>query len=70
MKRILACILFSMVIGLLSAQNLNSLIAKAENNLEKNRWEQAMRDFKYLVDNHVDDLTYLERANIFNNLGF
>ncbi|WP_420317465.1 CHAT domain-containing protein [Ekhidna sp.] len=70
MKNILACILFSLVVGLASAQNINGLIAKAEENLDKNHWEQALNDFKYIVDNYVDDLTYHERANIYNNLGY
>ncbi|MEO9871467.1 tetratricopeptide repeat protein [Ekhidna sp.] len=70
MKNILACIIFSCTIGISSAQNITYLIAEAEENLEKNHWEQATRNFKNILENHVDDLTYLQRANIYNDLGF
>lgn len=70
MKNVLAGILFSFAIGVSNGQSINGLITQAEENLDKNHWEQATRNFKYIVDNHVDDLTYLQRANIYNNLGF
>ncbi|WP_370088038.1 tetratricopeptide repeat protein [Ekhidna sp.] len=70
MKNVLAGILFSLAIGVSYGQNVNALIARAEENLEQNHWEQASQNFKYILENHIDDLTYHERANIYNNLGF
>ena len=70
MRIIPACIIFSMVIGVCYAQNTSNLIARAEENLEQNRWEQATENFNDLIKNHVDDLTYHQRAKIYNNLGY
>lgn len=70
MKNVFAGILFSFAIGVSHGQSINGLIAQAEENLEKNHWEQATQNFKYILENHIDDLTYHERANIYNNLGF
>ena len=70
MKNILACILFSLVFGFSSAQNINGLISQAEENLEKNHWEQALNEFNNIIEKYVDDLTYHQRANIYNDLGY
>ncbi|MEQ9466725.1 MAG: CHAT domain-containing tetratricopeptide repeat protein [Ekhidna sp.] len=70
MKNVLACIIFSMVIHVCPAQNINSLIAQAEESLVKNHWLQAEEKFQSILDKYVDDLTYLQRANIYNHLGF
>ena len=70
MKNVLAGILFSLAIGVSNGQNVNGLITQAEENLDKNHWEQATENFKFIVENHIDDLTYHQRANIYNNLGF
>ncbi|SNS41205.1 CHAT domain-containing protein [Ekhidna lutea] len=70
MKNILAGIFFSCLFSLSHAQYVNQLIAEAEENLEKNHWEQAARGFKNILENYIDDLTYLQRANIYNNVGF
>ncbi|WP_425393108.1 CHAT domain-containing tetratricopeptide repeat protein [Ekhidna sp.] len=70
MKDVLACILFSLVIGFSNAQNIDGLIAQAEENLEKNHWEQALDNFNSIIEKHVDDLTYHQRANIYNDLGY
>lgn len=70
MKNVLAGLLFSLAIGVSYGQNVNGLIAQAEENLEKNHWEQATQNFKDILKNYLDDLTYHERANIYNNLGF
>ncbi|WP_436514309.1 tetratricopeptide repeat protein [Ekhidna sp. To15] len=70
MRIVPACIIFSMVIGVCAAQNINNLIAQAEQNLEQNHWEQATTNFNNIIKNHVDDLTYHQRAKIYNNLGY
>lgn len=70
MKNILACILFSLVFGFSSAQNINGLISQAEENLEKNHWERALNEFKSIIDKYADDLTYHQRAKIYNDLGY
>ncbi|MEQ9008395.1 MAG: tetratricopeptide repeat protein, partial [Ekhidna sp.] len=70
MKNVLAGILFSLAIGVSNGQNVNGLITQAEENLDKNHWEQATENFKFIVENHIDDLTYHQRANNYNNLGF
>lgn len=70
MKNVLACIIFSLVIHVCPAQNINSLIAQAEESLNKNHWLQAEERFLSILDKYVDNLTYLQRANIYNHLGF
>lgn len=70
MKNVPACIIFSLVIHVCYAQNINNLIAQAEENLEQNHWEQASNNFNDIIKNHVDDLTYHQRAKIYNNLGY
>lgn len=70
MRNVPACIIFSLVINVCVAQNISNLIAQAETNLEQNHWEQAAKNFKSIIQNHVDDLTYHQRAKIYNNLGY
>lgn len=70
MRIIPACIIFSLVINVCIAQNISDLIAQAEENLELNHWEQATDNFNSIIKNHVDDLTYHQRAKIYNNLGY
>ncbi|MEO9482703.1 MAG: CHAT domain-containing tetratricopeptide repeat protein [Ekhidna sp.] len=70
MKNVPACIFFSLIIHVCSAQNISNLIAQAEQNLEQNHWEQATNNFNSIIENYVDDLTYHQRAKIYNNLGY
>lgn len=70
MRIVPACIIFSMVISVCAAQNIGNLIAQAEKNLEQNHWEQATKNFNNIIENYVDDLTYHQRAKIYNNLGY
>ncbi|MEQ8626654.1 tetratricopeptide repeat protein [Ekhidna sp.] len=70
MKNVLACIIFSMVLGLSYAQNINSLISEAEQNLERNHWEKARDSFKQIIDSYEDDMTYHQRAKVYNHLGY
>lgn len=70
MKNILACILFSMVLGLCYAQNINSQISEAEQNLVRNHWEKARDSFKQIIEKYEDDMTYHQRARAYNHLGF
>ncbi len=70
MRNLPACIIFSLVIHVCTAQNVNNLIAQAEENLEQNHWEQATKNFNNIIKNYVDDLTYHQRAKIYNNLGY
>lgn len=70
MRIVPACIIFSLVIHVCVAQNINALIAQAEENLEQNHWEQASANFNSIIENYVDDLTYQQRAKIYNNLGY
>ena len=70
MRNVPACIIFSMVINVCVAQNINGLIAQAEENLELNHWEQATKNFNDIIANYADDLTYHQRAKIYNNLGY
>ncbi|MEP1033915.1 CHAT domain-containing tetratricopeptide repeat protein [Ekhidna sp.] len=70
MRIVPACIIFSLVINVCVAQNINNLIAQAEENLEQNHWEQAANNFNSIIKNYEDDLTYHQRAKIYNNLGY
>lgn len=53
-----------------NAQNVNGLIAQAERNLEKNHWEQATDNFKKIIEDYEDDMTYHQRAKVYNHLGY
>lgn len=70
MREIFAGIFFTLLVGFANAQNVNGLIAQAEENLKRNHWEQAVDNFKAIIDNHFDDMTYHQRAKVFNNLGY
>ncbi|WP_462254166.1 CHAT domain-containing protein [Ekhidna sp.] len=70
MRNLPACIIFSLIVNVCLGQNIDNLIAQAEENLEQNHWEQATNNFNYIIKNYVDDLTYHQRAKIYNNLGF
>ena len=70
MKKVAAYYIFLLVASVLHSQNVTNLIAQAEQNLEENRWEQALDDFNLLIKNHLDDLTYHQQAKIYNNLGY
>ncbi len=70
MKNAIAYFLLIGVLRLSIAQNITELITNAELNLEKNHWERAVNDFEDILKNHVDNLTYLQRANIYNDLGY
>ncbi|MEO1253640.1 MAG: tetratricopeptide repeat protein, partial [Bacteroidota bacterium] len=70
MKNTIACFLLLGIIRLSFAQTVSELIAVAEITSEKNHWEKAVRSFEGILENHVDNLTYLQRANIYNELGY
>lgn len=70
MKKEFFALLFILKIALCHAQNISRLIAEAEDNLEKNHWEQAYTNYKSLLETYVDDLTYHQRGKIYNHLGF
>lgn len=69
MKSLIAYICCIVVCQLCLAQDLNTLIARAEQSLDKNHWEQATTDYENIIKNHVDDLSYQQRAMVYNNLG-
>lgn len=70
MKTIAACLFSMLVLRLCYSQNLYELIAKAEANFKRNHWEQSAKEFKFIVDNYQEELTYLQRADIYDNLGY
>ncbi|GAB4245511.1 MAG: CHAT domain-containing protein [Ekhidna sp.] len=61
---------FVLAAYLCAAQNLTQLITDAEYNLKRNHWEQALKEFKSILDNHEDNLTYYQKATIYNHIGF
>ena len=70
MKNAIAYFVLLGLIRLVSAQSIAEQISSAEQNLVKNHWERAVKNFEDILKNHVDDLTYLQRANIYNDLGY
>ncbi len=70
MKNTIAYFVLLGVIRLVSAQSIADQIANAEKNLEKNHWEKAVKNYENILAKEVDNLTYLQRANIYNDLGY
>lgn len=69
MKKELLSFILILIIATCYSQNLNQLIEEAEANLEKNHWEQAYNKFQSIFENYSDELTYHQRARIYNYLG-
>lgn len=70
MKQLLFFVLLVLGITYSPAQNISQLIAQGEADLKKNHWERALENFKSIVKNQDDYLTYHQRGIIYNHIGF
>ncbi|MCP4459451.1 MAG: CHAT domain-containing protein [Cytophagales bacterium] len=50
-------------------QSIDQLIERAQESLNANHWVNAELQFNSILENRLDDLSRLQKANIYNNLG-
>ena len=54
----------------LFAQSFDQLIETSQSDIEKNHWERAYRNLNELIDSYEDEMTYLQKAKVYNSLGY
>lgn len=69
MKKEIFSLILATAVSFCSAQDLSQLIREAESDLEKNHWERAYNKFEDIFEKYTDDLTFHQRARIYNYLG-
>ncbi len=70
MKKSFCLLLTCIVSGTLLSQDFNQLILEAERDIKNNHWERAYQDLNELIDTREDELTYLQKAQAYNSLGY
>lgn len=53
-----------------NAQSVDVLITNAEKRLEQDDWVRAVKDFKSILEKHKASLSALQKANVYNDLGY